>query len=491
MPLTYTTGNGTGGTGTAGGTGRTCTNYFPTGARMGFDNDNIIITAPVLDQAFAPNEGGFPSGIGQNQGPYAGTRVTTISKLIVYNGLAFNPAQPPACVTATPISCSFVNLSDNTATGTLTAITQKIAFATGTPAVLGVSAAGDLAYGAGSGTNTVPNSCITANPVEVRAGAQPPEGGPVVLSCAPVAALQTGTPGETIKAIFWEPDNLRGRALASFDAQVAPFGTPAQGSISPFDYLVGTEITDNFGAGIVPQGVGGVTGQPGPVPGGVVPATAGVATIYYLQAIAFSCPGGTLLISNGSFCLSGAPGGQTVIADFPFLRPTIFRNVSTLAQVADPAPVGQGFSPTQMTTSPSNVPVSPTTNSRLFVGDSRPEQVMFREGLLYIARSVRLADLQINWLGTSTVLYDIIKTCATAAPTATCGAYSITGGALTNPALALETEWFNGQNVPDPGGNINGFGFYQPMFEVPADVISSGPVSRSACCPGSTNCLLV
>src|SRR5450432_3838811 len=132
LPLTF--GNGAT-NGTAGGTGRTCTNYYPTGARMGFDNDNIIITAPVLDQAFSPNEGGFPSGPGQNQGPYAGTRVVTIAKLIVYNGLAFNPAQPPGCVTANPVSCSFVNLSDNTATGTLTAITQKIAFATGTPAV--------------------------------------------------------------------------------------------------------------------------------------------------------------------------------------------------------------------------------------------------------------------------------------------------------------------------------------------------------------------
>ena len=130
-----------------------------------------------------------------------------------------------------------------------------------------------------------------------------------------------------------------------------------------------------------------------------------------------------------------------------------------------------------MTTNPLNIPVSPTTNNRLFVGDSRPEQVMFREGLLYVARTVRLSDLQINWLGTSTVLYDIIKTCATAAPAPACGAYSTTGGGLSAPALALETEWFNGISVPDPGGNLNGFGFYQPMFESPADVISSGPVS--------------
>jgi len=477
LPLTY--GNGVN-NGTAGGTGRTCTNYFPTGARMGIDNDNIILTAPVLDQAFSPNEGAFPSAAGQNQGPYAGTRVTTIAKLVVYNGTGLNFGQPGpgGCTGDTPVDCNAVNLSDNTATGTLTAITQKIAFATGAPG----PPIGDLQYGGGSGGNVVPNSCVTANPVEVVSGTQPsavPPVTPVVLSCAPVASLAASSSGisnESIKGIFWEPDNLRGRSLASFDAQVAPFGTATAGTISPIDYLVGTEITDNFGQGIVPQGVPGVTGQGAPVPGTVVPATAGVATKYYIQAIAFSCPGASGLISDFTNCFSGAPGGQSVVADLPFFGP-LRTNVSTLAQVADPSPVGQGFSATQMTTNPSNTPVSPTTNSRIFVGDSRPEQVMFREGLVYVARSVRLADLQINWLGTSTVLYDILKTCATAAPLPACGSFSITGANLSASNLAFEYEWFNGTSIPDPNGDINGFGFYQPMFESPADVVSSGPIS--------------
>jgi len=464
LPLTYALVNGQ--ALGAGGTARTCTNYYPTGARFGIDNDNIILTAPVLDQAFSPNEGAFPGSPGQNQGPYVGTRVTSIAKVVVYNGTSLNLGQPPGCTGDTPVDCQAVNLSDDTATGTLTAITQKIAFAQGTPAVLGVSAAGDLQYGAGS-PNT-PNSCVTSNPVEVLSFAA---GTPVALSCTAVAALPTA-----LKAIFWEPDNLRGRSLASFDSQVAPFNTVTAGTITPFDYLVGTEITDNFGAGIVPQGVPGVTGQPGPVPGSVIPATAGIATIYYQQAIAFSCPGTSGLISDFTNCFSGAPGGQSVVADLPFLGP-LRRNVSTLAQVADPSPVGQGFSPTQMTTNPSNVPISSTINSRIFVGDSRPEQVMFREGLLYIARTVRLADLQINWLGTSTVLYDILKTCATPAPAPACGSYSITGGGLSQSNLAFEYEWFNGTSVPDPNGDINGFGFYQPMFESPADVVSSGPIS--------------
>ena len=571
----------------AGGTGRTCTNYYPTGARFGVDNDNIILTAPVLDMAFAKNEGTYPSSAGQNLGPYAGTRVTTIAKLIVYNGLALNYTQPGpgGCTSATPISCMAVNLADNTATGTLTAITTKIAYGFG--AINGPGGAnGDVQYG--GGTPSIPNSCITQNPVALTAQpfnpvpvpqtvpAQTPSN--IVLSCAPVNVSTVGgspangtqglssglpavgSPGD-LPSIFWEPDNLRGRSLASFDAQVSPFGTPSAGAITPIDYLVGTEITDNFGQGIVRTGVSGITGQnnlqitvtaltaaTAPCPCtftvsvadgaallaqpngaigevisggsavivsvvgttvtvtapvatgtikflssnlGVTAATPGIATVYYTQSIVFSCPATSGLILDVSNCISGLPGAQSVVADLPLFGP-LTRNVSTLAQVADPAPVGQGFGPgitvsssgvatgTQLTTSPANVPVTSTANERLFVGDSRPTQVMFREGLLYVSRNVRLADQQINWLGTSTVLYDILKTCATisANPSASnCGAYSITGANISAPALAYEYEWFNGLNVPDPNGDILGFGFYQPMFDVPADVVTTGPVS--------------
>ena len=163
--------------------------------------------------------------------------------------------------------------------------------------------------------------------------------------------------------------------------------------------------------------------------------------------------------------------------DLPLLG-VLKNNVLSLSSVGDPAPVGQGFSAAQLTTNPLNTPVQSTANSRLFVGDSRPEQVIFREGLLYTARTVRPQDwLPSNALGSSTVMYDLIKTCATAASLPNCGGFSITGALFGNPALALETEWFNGLNVPDPAGNITGFGFYQPMFDVPADVITSGPVS--------------
>jgi hypothetical protein len=395
-------------TGGPGGTTRSCTNYYPTAARMGLDNDNIILTAAVIDQAFASNENNFPSVNGQFQGVYAGTRVVGVSKLVVYNGVALNLSQPPACLGDTPIDCQATNLSDNIVTGTVTTV-------------------------AGCTTTVAPPAPAICSPNVIVAGAP------------------TTTPN--LPPVFFEPDNLRGRALATFDAQVPPSGNPTAGVLTPVDYLVGNRITDNFGATL---SAGGVT--------------------YFIQPIVFSCPGVAIFPGPAGVAFCGVGGGGQV-ADLPLLG-LLRTNVLTLSSVSDPAPVGQGFSPTQMTTSPANIPVQPTTNSRLFVGDDRPQQVMFREGLLYVARTVRPQD----WgpgsaIGTSTVLYDIIKTCATTAILPNCGGFSATGANIGAPALALETEWFNGQNVPDPTGNINGFGFYQPMFESPADVISSGPVS--------------
>ena len=166
------------------------------------------------------------------------------------------------------------------------------------------------------------------------------------------------------------------------------------------------------------------------------------------------------------------------VADQSFLGP-LLTNTGSIALTVNPFTVGQGFSAAQMTSNP-QLPSSlaPEVNNRLFVGDSRPEQVMFREGLLYEARSVRMLDTNLNSLGSSTVLYDIIRTCATGAPNPTC-TYSNNGASLlgTPPFLANEAFWVNGQNVTDPADDIPGFGFYTPMFDSPANVISSGPTS--------------
>jgi len=415
-------------TGGAGGTARSCTNYFPTGARMGLDNDNIILTAPVLDSAFSsPAEatgGVLPITPGQNLGPYAGTRVVTLAKIIVYNAGALNlSTQPPVCDTNTPIDCTAVNLADNTVTGTLTAVGQGT-FGTG-----------------------INGNCRGATPAIGTCEA-------TVETLGPESRI-----GNPIPAVYWEPDNLRGRALASFDAQVAPFGTAAAGVITPIDYLVGRRVYDNFG-------------NPTPtVANGTVSNTQ-----LWIQALVFTCPAGNLLLDPIKFC--GSNG--SVSADQPFLG-NLFTNTSSIALATNPATVGQGFSADQMTTNPLNNPVVSTVDKRLFVGDARPIQVMFREGLLYEARTARIYDLDGNPLGSSTVVYDTIRTCATSAPSPTCG-YSVNGlpgnlgTGLAAPFLIMESEWTNGQNVP-AATDFAGFGFYAPMFESPANVVSSGPVS--------------
>jgi hypothetical protein len=412
---------------------RTCTNYFPTGARMGFDNDNLILTAPVLDQAFSAIEGTLPIAAGQAIGPYAGTRVVTVAKLMLYNGTAFSTIdQPPTCTTANPVSCLAINLADNVFTGTLTTM-------------------GVVNPAAGGGN--IGTGCAANVPVAPA------------LPCASTAttggsAVLFGL-GAVVPSIFWEPDNLRGRALASFDSQVSPFGNLTSGVITPFDYLVGTRITDNFGAGFINLGSFGIQ--------------------YFVQPIAFSCPGQAIFPGPAGVAFCGTTSASQV-ADLPLLGP--LRSAFTQLAVSDPAPVGQGFSAGSQTTNPLNNPVSGTTNSRLFVGDSRPQQVMFREGLLYLARNVRTYDTGFfTPLNTSTVLYELLKTCAAALvnqPTGSngnsipnCGNYSIIGAGITSPVSALSGIWINSTNVADPGGNIPGFGFYQPMFESPADVVNS------------------
>ena len=315
-----------------------CTNYYPTGARMGIDNDNIILTAPVLDLSKATTG---------TVGPYAGTRVVTIPKLQVYN---FAPnatvvGPQPQGSNCAGSGCGAVNLSDNSNTGTLT--------------------------------------------------------GP------------TGT-GTSIPPIFWEPSNLRGRPLASFDAQVNV--TPAAGAISPIDYLVGTFITNDFGTGLLSS------------------------NMFYLQAIVFSCPSSTTLPQLGT-CVSKS---GTAIPTLPNLAPRVGLAYGPLT--GDTGLVAQ---------SNANDGTS-MLNKRLYVGDSRPEQVILREGLLYVARNVRLGD------SSSTVAYDVLKT---GVP----GAFTPTGGTLPNSSPLY--NWYLG-----PGSSL-GYGFFSPMFDVPADVSRSAPTS--------------
>jgi len=432
-----------------------CSDYFPTAARLGLDNDNIILTAPVLDMSQAPfgpfvdlfgnvapgtptqdteleltqivpieNLPQFPGG------PYAGTRVVTVPKMIVYNG---------AVLSLFPTTGGALNLSDDTATGTLTGTNPG---------------AGGSSFPNPNGSVTPPNSPATFS--HAANGATPWCG-----------VLTSETSCNWIPPIFWEPDNLRGRALASFDAQVGPAGLSSAGVITPLDYLVGTLITDNLGTS---QGIG----------------TPVQFLTFYVQPIIFTCPATGLFPgpSGVTFCGNSAGGAQVAdVAQLGVLNATgpvqqPRNNVGSIAITSDPGLVGQ---------SAANDGTS-ETNHRLFVGDSRPQQVIFREGLLYVARAIRLYDSLANPLLTSTVSYDILRqpgpTCSAvpAGVTHYCAAapntdpYQVNGIDIPNGSLVLETYWYNGQNTFDPTNNVPGYGFWGAMYDVPANVINQSEI---------------
>src|SRR5262249_53862919 len=159
-------------------------------------------------------------------GPYAGTRVVTVPKVVVYNGVALGGDPRNIGGTGTGL----VNLSDDSATGTLTGLPAG-------PVAAGVAPAPD--------------------------GTQPPN-----ATCNPACSttLANTTPSTTplIPTIFWEPGNLRGPGLASFDVAVPPInavGTAGSigGVIAPIDYLVGKLVTDSFGQFVIPPGFAATT----------------------------------------------------------------------------------------------------------------------------------------------------------------------------------------------------------------------------------------
>jgi len=464
-----------------------CSDYFPTAARFGLDNDNIILTAPVLDVSLeigpVPLSPGCLSTAAMGcgpvlpGGPYAGTRVVTVPKVVVFNGVALGGDPRNVAGTGTGL----VNLSDDSSTGTLTGLPAG-------PVVAGVAPAPDL--------TRPPNA--TCNP-----------------QCAITLANVVPSTTSLIPPIFWEPDNLRGRALASFDAQVAPINAVGSagsigGVITPIDYLVGKLVTDSFGQFVIPPGF--------------------AATTIFVQPIIFTCPVAALFAGPAGVPYCGTPsapnnpgGGQVaetavlgvlsgpgVGATAPNVTPQATGQafgapggqqpgqLHTLATTADPATVGQGKNDAAP-----NLAQDGTPMPRLFVGDQRPQQVMFREGLLYAASTVRLFDNvgTVFPFNTATVMYNVLKTpgptcnlpqtpafvggtdpCLVAAVggTGQGNPYTPNGSRIAQTNEAIETYWYNGTNVPDPTGNINGYGFYAPAFDSPANVVNGSSLPNSS-----------
>jgi hypothetical protein len=170
------------------------------------------------------------------------------------------------------------------------------------------------------------------------------------------------------------------------------------------------------------------------------PGTNPPQTVLYLRAITFT------RMDPGSLPSNTGNNPPTVTT------PGIFGGIPTLGALTT-TPVPQFTNPNSVIQR--NKLTQPTPNNQLgtpylYVGDNRPHRAIFREGHIYDARVVALANFA-NFSGAgvqSTVTYDIVQ--------------KLTAGA--NPLTIYNTQWGNGN-------------FYAPMHDTPANVVQYGSVS--------------
>jgi hypothetical protein len=231
--------------------------------------------------------------------------------------------------------------------------------------------------------------------------------------------VQTPPGGQTVAlpGLNYEPDNVRGRSLASYTGN---------GNLQDAFSTIWGAVDAGFTAGVN-------------------------QTVLYHRAITYSrLTAGTIganaasipatvntpLIVGAIPTLTGCTSTEEEVTSVPcsHIVPA-FRNPDNLIQrtkLAQPSPNNQLPTPF------------------IYVGDNRPHQVISREGHRYIARVAFLPNNPQGFAATNwgTVVYDIVQK-------------------LTPTATAQEvyyTQWGNGQ-------------FFQPMFETPANVIQYGSIS--------------
>lgn len=250
---------------------------------------------------------------------------------------------------------------------------------------------------------------------------------------APTGATQLVTPGapgvtsenqvNQLSPLFYEPAHLRGRALATFSN--SPTGNKSQ------TYLVGSIAT--------PSGVNTANNQ------------------LFIQAIQHIYPAGNIVFPGPD----AGPLGE-VLRFYPVLKSGIDPDSASTRRGT---PVALTVAPF---TDPATVPQAPgrnvgnPTNPNIFVGDSRPHSVIFREGHLYLA-SVRNATpanqvtFSSNPLAT-TVAYNVIqKGFFPTTPTAQAGSLAV-------PGSVIAAHWQNART-------------YAPMYDTPASVSRQGIIS--------------
>lgn len=319
-------------------TGVTSYCYFPSDARIGYDNDNVTLVSPVYNANVANpgNGGGVTTVLGQAGDPstlnnalyraYAGTRVRVLKKASIYIGRGtearnlignqsvsvtlgcpVNPTQP-----SPPTNCQLLAPGNNFIAGTNT-------FAT--------AAAGDF-YDLYTVTDKTNKASVLAYGGTLQT--------PSTALVAPWTLMSEN--GAMVDPIFWEPATTRGRAFAFYsngiyNRTIAPYA--GTGTASAATYLVGARH--------VPFGQAGYVGN----------------NVLFIQGIQY---------------LTSAGVGSYI--------PVLW---------APAAAAGLGLSTTYQTVAvepfvnPANVAQAGNT-ALLNTGDNRPDRVVQREGHLYVAR---------------------------------------------------------------------------------------------------------
>lgn len=425
--------------------------YVPTGARLGYDNETVVITSPVLNA----NVGGCGAGCGDpvtsrglldedSYPAYAGTRVRVIKKAALYIGKgtsstagamimgnSYYAGTPTAAVNAGHIYDLYTTTTASAANGSF-----------------GGSLATDVLLPNGSG--------LVVSPYTLHS--------------------EAGAPPDTL---FWEPAELRGRAKAFYSTRVIPgldsFWTARGGVSTRLDFVSAKAATYLVAARSIPYSYGAPTSYDP-----LIPRTP----------------------------------WNTRANKWLFIQPIRYITTDAIASFV-PVLVGRGRYENYKTvevepyTDPANAPqkIAASTDPKnlLNVGDARPRRVILREGHLYIARMAAYFR-ENNFYPDSitgsrylnnTVFYNVVQ---------------VQPGALSNQADAtvpyhvLSAKWNNGVffapmfEVPAnvfryfPANPINVLPFLEKLFvgstssvgSFPGDPrFTNGPLA--GCAPTGTN----
>jgi hypothetical protein len=383
--------------------------YFPTSLRVGIDNDNIILTSAVVNNNYFQPPAGSTVASLPAVSAFAGTRVRVIKKGggAPGSGPSQNTVGPQGLYQKGPTQTGLTAGNQFATTGTLRATGDYY----------------DLFANTGG--------------VALAAAAFPGNGAFSPYTVAPVTTgtvLSNGLTMTAFTGVFCEPARVRGRPAASYTNSMTPTagnGGLGTTSLTSQNYLECTVDAPFFSSA----------------------ATASNAV--YVQPIEYvvvNNPFNQPANINGTFSYY-----PTLVGDGT-LNSTTGMQAAIVAPFADPGTVPQA---NYLGTSPGPGGVAP----RIYVGDNRPHEVVFREGHLYDARVARLPgafNTDASALS-STVVYDIIQKLQAGLPGGSSLATAPNAPAWP-PLPIMQANWTN-TNA------------YAPMYEVPANVTTAGQTS--------------